>query len=97
MDCKTIFCGLLFAVSLAILVSPFASPWPDGLEKVAGDQGFIHLSQVKPAIQSPIPDYLWPGLRNERISTAIAGATGTIMLFALALGLGYLLKKKDAS
>lgn len=95
MDKRIIIPGLLLALSLAIFVSPFASPWPDGLERVAEDKGFIELAEVKPIILSPIPDYTWPGIKNERLATSIAGLVGTLMLFGLSLGLGYLLKKKD--
>ncbi len=34
--------GLLLALGLALFVAPFASPWPDGLEKVAFMLGFAH-------------------------------------------------------
>ena len=94
---KIALLGLLVALSLAVFISPFASPWPDGLEKVAEDKGFIELAETQPVISSPIPDYAWPGIRNERLARSIAGLVGTLMLCGLGLGLGYLLKKKDAS
>ena len=97
MDKKIVIIGLFVALILAIFVSPFASSWPDGLEKVAEDKGFIHLSETQPIIPSPIPDYAWPGINNERLATSIAGLVGTVIIFALGLGLGYLLKRKDAS
>ena len=89
--------GLLVALFLAVFISPFASPRPDGLERVAEDKGFIELAETQPLISSPIPDYAWPGIRNERLATSIAGLVGTLVLCGLGLGLGYLLKKKDAS
>ncbi len=92
---RIILIGLLAALSLAVFISPFVSPWPDGLERVAEDKGFIHLSEVQPAISSPIPDYAWPGIGNERLATSIAGLAGTIIIFALGMGLGRLLKKTD--
>ena len=95
MDKRIIFMGLLVALSLAIFVSPWASSWPDGLERVAEDKGFIELAEVQPAIKRPIPDYTWPGIGNERLATSIAGLVGTLMLYGLGMGLGYLLKKKD--
>ena len=97
MDKRIIGIGLLVALSLAVFVAPFASPWPDGLERVAEDKGFIELAETQPVISSPVPDYAWPGIRNERLATSIAGLVGTLMLCGLGFGLGYLLKKKDAS
>ena len=94
MDKKIILIGLLAALSLAIFISPWASPWPDGLERVAEDKGFIGSAQTEPAVSSPIPDYVWPGITNERLATSVAGLVGTVMLFGLGLGMGYLLKKK---
>ena len=37
-----VIAGLLIAFVLAIVLSPFASSSPDGLEKVGEDKGFIH-------------------------------------------------------
>lgn len=89
---KEIFFGLLIALFLAIVISPFASPWPDGLEKVAENKGFLEKGEIEPVIHSPVPDYTWPGIKNERVATSIAGMAGTILVFAVALGIGYLLK-----
>ena len=86
--------GLLVALSLAVFISPFASPWPDGLERVAEDEGFIELAQTQPVISSPVPDYTWPGIRDERLATSIAGLVGTLFVCGLGLGLGYLLRRR---
>jgi cobalt/nickel transport protein len=94
-DKRIIFSGLIIALFLAILLSSFASSWPDGLEKVAEDEGFIDLSEVEPSILSPIPDYAWPGIKNEKLATSVAGLVGTLVLCGLGLGLGYLLRKKN--
>jgi hypothetical protein len=81
--------GLLIALGLAIL-SPLASPWPDGLERVAEDKGFIKAA-LEPAFEI-IPDYVFPGLRNEALATIAAGLVGTLILFGVGYGLGTLLK-----
>jgi len=81
--------GLLIALGLAIL-SPLASPWPDGLERVAENKGFIETA-LEPAFEI-IPDYVFPGLANERLATILAGLVGTLILFGLSYGLGTLLK-----
>jgi len=83
--------GLLIALGLAIL-SPLASPWPDGLERVAEDKGFIDVA-LEPAFEI-IPDYVFPGVGNEALATILAGLVGTLLLFALTYGLGTLLKRR---
>jgi cobalt/nickel transport protein len=76
----------LVAILLATLVSPLASRSPGGLEKVAGDHGFLAKGQGKPMWRgSLIRDYLIPGVPNEALATAGAGLVGTM----LALGAGY--------
>lgn len=97
MNKRDIIFGLLAALFLAIILSPFASPWPDGLEKVAGDKGFLEKGEVEPIIHSPVPDYAWPGVCSSRITTSVAGMAGTIFVFACAFGVGYLLKTRQKS
>lgn len=88
-----IFLWLLTALILAFFISPFASSSPDGLEKVAGDKGFLEKGEIEPAVNSPIPDYTWPGIDNEGIATGLAGILGTLIVFGLAYGIGAILKR----
>jgi hypothetical protein len=81
--------GLLIALGLAI-ISPLASPWPDGLERVAEDKGFIEAA-LEPTFEI-IPDYVFPGLGGEALATILAGLIGTLILFGVGYGLGALLK-----
>ncbi len=74
---------LVVALFLGLVFSPFASSWPDGLEKSAEKLGFGHLMEGKPLFKSPFPDYTIPGLKNEKISTALAGFLGTLVTFAV--------------
>jgi hypothetical protein len=86
--------GLALAVGLGTAVSPFASSDPDGLERVAGDAGFI--GQGRPhEIQddAPIPDYAFPGIGDERVATGVAGFVGTLGVFAIGLGVARLLRR----
>jgi cobalt/nickel transport protein len=91
MDKKFWLLFLLAAVLLALIVSPFVSSWPDGLERVAGNKGFIGKGEVKPAVRSPIPYYLMPGIKNEKVAVAIAGVVGTFLVFGVGCGLASLL------
>ena len=84
--------ALAVAVVLAVAVSPFASSSPYGLEKVAEDKGFLDNGKTH-SIQesSPVPDYAFPGVDNERVATGLAGFVGTLAVFAIAFGLAALL------
>ncbi|MBN3038213.1 MAG: PDGLE domain-containing protein [Candidatus Omnitrophica bacterium] len=95
MSRNEIIVGLFIAVILAVVFSPFASPWPDGLEKVAEDKGFLQKGEVQPLVSSPVPDYAWPGIENEGIATSLAGISGTLVTFGLGLGLAALLRRKN--
>lgn len=86
--------GLLIALAVA-LISPLASAWPDGLERVAEDRGFIEAAQDAP--YEIIPDYLFPGVGNEAVATILAGIVGTLVVFGLAYGLGALLRRREAT
>lgn len=90
---KEIWILLILAVVLALFVSPFASSLPDGLERVAEDYGFI--DNAEELINSPIPDYTFPGIANEKVATAVAGIIGTLLALAVAYGIGYLVKGRS--
>lgn len=76
--------GLLLALGLAVFVAPFASPWPDGLERVAVRLGFELQAVEEPLLHSPIPDYAFPGIGSAVAATALAGASGTLIVFVLS-------------
>ena len=84
--------GLLLALGVA-LHSPLASPHPDGLERVAEDEGF--LDQAEDAPYQVIPDYAFPGIENEAVATIVAGLVGTALLFALGYALAWLLRRRS--
>jgi len=86
--------GLLIALAVT-LISPLASAWPDGLERVAEDKGFIEDAQDAP--YEVIPDYVLPGIGNEALATILAGIVGILVVFGLAYGLGILLRRREAA
>lgn len=90
---RIILAGLFIAVAIALFLSPFASQSPDGLEKVAEDKGFLHKGEGQEVFSAPIPDYTMPGVKQEGIATSLAGLIGTLLVFAVAYGLGYSLRK----
>jgi cobalt/nickel transport protein len=94
---KDIIIGIIIAVILAFLFSPFASPSPDGLERVAENKGFLEKGEEEPSLASPIPDYVFPGLSNEKLATSIAGVSGTLLMFGIGYGVALLLKKRKTT
>ena len=75
--------GLGVAVALALFASPFASSSPDGLEKVAEDQGFTARASETPVwTRSLFPDYQVESVASERGATGVAGLIGTVLVFA---------------
>ena len=83
--------GLALAVAVA-LFSPLASPHPDGLERVAEDEGFVDRAQDAP--YEIIPDYVLPGVDNEGLATILAGVVGTLTVFGLVCVLAWVLRRR---
>ena len=94
MSKKEVLFTLMVAIFLAVALSPFASPWPDGLEKVAEDKGFLEKASEEAIFISPIPDYTWPGFKNEKMATGIAGIFGTLIVFGVGYGLASLIRQR---
>ncbi|MDD5557434.1 MAG: PDGLE domain-containing protein [bacterium] len=94
MDRRTVLAGLAVSMVLAVFLSPFASPRPDGLERVAEDKGFLHRGEGEPALAAPVPDYAMPGVGREGLATAAAGALGTLLTFAAAAGVAAIAKRR---
>jgi cobalt/nickel transport system permease protein len=87
-----IVAGLLVALLLT-LVSPLASPYPDGLERVAEDLGFLAAASDAP--YEAVPDYAFPGVSNSSLATIAAGVAGVIVVFGLAIGLAALFRRRQ--
>ncbi len=84
-----IFVSLLVTFGIVLFVAPFACPWPDGLEAVAERLGFEQ--KAADPIPAPMPDYAVPGVHWAVGTTALAGAIGSVVVFALAWLLGRVL------
>ena len=90
--------GLLVAVALATLVSPWSSSDPDGLERVAEDAGFSNAARDHALKDSPVADYQVKGVDDARVSTALSGLIGVCLTFAVGLGVFALLRiRRDRS
>lgn len=77
---KTAFVPALTAMLVALLLSPFASNLPDGLEWVAAKLGFLHAAA--PSFVAPLSGYSLPGLQGA-LSTGISGLVGVLVVFVL--------------
>jgi hypothetical protein len=77
--------GLLVALGLAFFVSPYASGDPDGLNKVAIDQGFADAETEHATAESPLAGYGVEGVEDEGLSTGVAGIVGVAITFGAAM------------
>lgn len=85
----------LAATILAGVVSYYASSSPDGLEKVAEDEGFLDTAKDSAVSGSPLADYGVAGLDNERLSVGVSGIIGVLATAVVSIMLFKLLKKKS--
>ncbi len=79
--------GVLVALVFAAVISQFAVPDPDGLERVAEDTGFIESAEEHTLADVIFADYATAGISNEALSLAIAGVVGTIVTLLVAAGI----------
>ena len=88
--------GLAVALALVIFVAPLANSNPDGLERVAEDQGFIATAEESAVVDSPLADYGVAGVENDRTGTVVAGLIGTVLVFAVGTGALIVFRRKRA-
>jgi cobalt/nickel transport protein len=92
--------GLGAALVIGVLVSPFASQDPDGLDRVAQDHKFEEKAAEPVAQQLPFyalfDEYALRGV-PDAIATPLAGLIGTLATFGLAWGVGKLTVRKSAN
>ena len=91
-NARWLWIGLAVALAVGAILSLAASSSPDGLERVAEDQGFLAKAARAPLLHSPLFGYLFPGIADDRLATGLAGFLGTLVLFALGCGVGWALR-----
>ena len=84
--------GMLIAVIVVVAASFLASGDPDGLERVAAEEGFEDAGQAAPF--EVIADYAVPGLDGP-LATIAAGLIGIAVIFAVVWLLGRLLARRQ--
>jgi cobalt/nickel transport system permease protein len=72
----------LFLVISGMLLAPFASPLPDGLEWVAGRYGLLH--EGMPYFVTPLYDYKAAFIGHEYLSSVMAALLGVLLLAAIS-------------
>lgn len=83
--------ALAVCVVVVVAASFLASGDPDGLERVAEDEGFLDAGQGSPF--SLIADYVFPGLDGP-LATIVAGVIGVVVLFGLIWLVGSALARR---
>lgn len=69
-------------VLLAVLVAPFASSQPDGLERVLADNGVTVPEPAKKSeSDSPFVGYQVPAVEDEAKAIALTGVIGLAVMF----------------
>jgi cobalt/nickel transport system permease protein len=87
-----VLAGILVTL-VAVLLAPFASGDPDGLERVAEDLGFLEAGLDSP--YEILPDYTVPFLGETALSTIVAGIVGALVMLGMMVIVGSLLKKRE--
>lgn len=82
--------GIAIAL-LLVLIAPFASGHPDGLEWVAESAGFIEAAQDAP--YSILTDYTVPALGETGLSTIVAGVVGVLVVAGLVYLVAHMLRR----
>jgi cobalt/nickel transport system permease protein len=92
--------GLVVAALLVLVAAPLASSEPDGLERVAIDQGFIDSAEDHPLAGSPLADYEVSGIENEATGIRLSGLIGVLITFgvgAAIVGAFVVIRRKSAT
>lgn len=89
--------ALLVALLLGGVVSYYASSSPDGLSRVAEDQGITKAEKEHAADGSPFAGYEARGVGDGRLSKGVAGVVGVGVVLLLGTGLTYVLRRRPES
>lgn len=89
--------AIVVAFVLAAGVSFYASGAPDGLERVAEDEGFLDTATPHDLADSPLADYGVEGVEDDRMSGGLAGIVGVIVTLAAGAGLFRLVRRPESA
>jgi cobalt/nickel transport system permease protein len=85
------------ALLLAGGVSTFASSSPDGLERVAREQGIATAERPHALGDGPMADYDVAAVAGDTLSGGLAGAAGVLVVLALTTGVAFAVRRRNAA
>ena len=88
--------GLLVALVLAGVVSFYASNSPDGLNRVATDNGFSGSQRASRTSTGPFAGYETKGVDSDRFSGGLAGVLGCLTVLTFSAGLVVVVRRGTA-
>ncbi|MFQ5758090.1 MAG: PDGLE domain-containing protein [Candidatus Bathyarchaeia archaeon] len=77
-------------LGLAVLI-PFASTFPDGLEKVLE---YLEIEEPKPIWMGLMPDYALPGIEDPYMATLLSGVVGVFLVLVASWVVGRMVTRK---
>ncbi|MFD4879846.1 energy-coupling factor ABC transporter permease [Streptomyces sp. NPDC058420] len=89
--------GLLASLVLAGFVSFYASSNPDGLEKVAADQGIDRQTKEHASADSPLADYGVRDVEDARLSGGLAGVIGVGVTVVAGTGVFWAVRRRRST
>jgi cobalt/nickel transport system permease protein len=94
----TLMYGAVIVLGLLLLIAPFASQLPDGLDRVAQSLGFESKKIENQGFSTPLKEYRFFGIESNPLSTIAAGMIGAGIVFAISFLLAGVLipRKKNA-
>jgi cobalt/nickel transport system permease protein len=89
--------GLVTSLVLAGFVSFYASASPDGLEKVAADQGIDKKAERHTNADSPLADYGVKDISDARLSGGLAGVIGVGVTVVAGTGVFWAVRRRRSA
>jgi hypothetical protein len=86
--------GIAIVALVVVVFAPLASSDPDGLERVAEDNGFI--GQAQNVVGGLFGDYGIPGIDDPTVSTILSGLLGVAILLVVVFLVGRVLARRKA-
>ncbi len=81
---KRAYSGVLVLALLAAFAAPFASSEPDGLQRVARDEGFAGTQREHALRDGPFAGYGFDAVESEEAGRSMSAFAGVVLTFLLA-------------